>query len=554
MNKVIVYRGKRGVTGQDGVDGSGVNDIRGELINNPLLDIYYNNKEVKIASNQQSNRIGEALIEDRYGGFEWVSSDDRTNYITYNNDFSQWGDPQNKWSIINNTTSDPDGGNAATEINLDSDFNSGDLFGIETPAVSGLVSSRYYTYSIWIRVLSGTVTSLEFNTGSRFRVDANLLNQWQRVKVSVAPNISSGFLNFIPVGLTGARIALYKGQFENGSVMTDEIDTSGSTVTIPSTESSLRDNGLGYLFEGASQNLLQNTENLIETTWTVTSGVIDEYEKDDQFGQKYGNILVNNDGLSTTLLQTTASLIEGEQYTFSLFSRVEGGSVTAVAISLGDGDSVSISDITTDDIERYSVEVVAGAGSEVNITMTSTGGDGLLVMSGLQLEQGELTSYIRNGDSENLRGIDATTTDYTINRASDNWTFQFSDNIAASPADKYVFHNNLAGTEEFYAKFNDGSLLIKNGDDTVETAGLEDSLSIGATYDGATIRVYKDGLLVNSGLISNPATDTPTSLNIGADETFSNSVNGYLSRVSFWGETLTDDEMLYIGVNNDSNS
>ena len=86
MSKIVVYKGKIGDRGTDGIDGAGVADIRKSIIDNPVLDCLYNNNLARVGD-LTFTRLGEAVLIDRYGDYQFVTSEDFTNEFTWSEDF-----------------------------------------------------------------------------------------------------------------------------------------------------------------------------------------------------------------------------------------------------------------------------------------------------------------------------------------------------------------------------------------------------------------------------------------------------------------------------------
>ena len=274
MSILKIFKGIRGVIGSDGEDGSGVDDIRGSWMDNPLISGLYNNKLSRVGA-ITATRAGEAIYTDRYGDIAFSSSADITNLTPYSNDFSQWDDPLAKWSILSTNNSDPQGGSAATEIQLDETISEGESAFMEE-VFSGVTNgTKFHTASFWFKKISGTITGLNVNVGTNFnQIDANLNSTWQRVTTSFSPNGTGFNLSLNVVGISGAKFQIYGFQFEEGSVVNEYVPTTGAAATIPGSGTAVRQNELGNIITGEKTNVITNSEDLNETNWTMTGGTI----------------------------------------------------------------------------------------------------------------------------------------------------------------------------------------------------------------------------------------------------------------------------------------
>jgi len=228
MSILTFYKGKIGDDGENGENGTGVSDIRESLIDNPNFSALYNNRESRTGDLTVS-RAGEALLEDRYGGFEFISGDDITNYIQQSNTFSLWGDINNFWTLSATGQPDPLGGNDASNITLDSNIVSGD--DVMESIATGMTAGPFHTMSFYFKVISGTITGLELKVGPNvFPIKATLGSTFERVNVSIGLNVGSGIIGITPIGLSGAVFGLFAVQFENGSNVHDYIPTTVSKM------------------------------------------------------------------------------------------------------------------------------------------------------------------------------------------------------------------------------------------------------------------------------------------------------------------------------------
>jgi len=546
-NIVEVFSGSyllQGLDGADGENGTGVSDIRESLIDNPTFSALYTNHESKVGDLSWS-RAGEGLIEDRYGDFQFVSGDDITNYIENSNDFSLWSDPLNKWTLSATGQTDPFGGSLASHITLDTNIASGDIV-METLA-DGMTAGRYHTASFYIKVISGTVTALEVRVGAiLFTVKANLTSAWELVKVSTDVSATSALITIIPVGDSGAVIGLFATQFENGSIVHDRITTATTPVTVPNPLSPARQNNLGYLIEDQKAGLIKNNENLTLSNWSISGGSISQFSGEGAFGDSFQNIQINFSS-STSFLESTGTFVNGTEYTVSFFVKLNTGSLSQISVSLANGDTVNFTEFSTEGFTRLSTKLTAGVSGNLKFTLISPDLTGQPLLMGVQVELGELTSYIRNGDSITTRPEDDANATYILPRPDEAWTCLFYHNLIPNDAnDKYIFNNGLSGGDEFSCLVTSDNLTLNIGGTLSVFTTVLDSDNIVMTYNGSNMKLYKDGLIsetiANAGVVSVIA----TTIYLGSDETAANSINAYMSKFNFWDSELTSDEIRYI--------
>tara|TARA_R110000744_G_scaffold43341_1_gene97299 strand:- start:174 stop:1820 length:1647 start_codon:yes stop_codon:yes gene_type:complete len=542
MSTLTLFLGELGTRGIDGETGLGVADIRESIIENPLLSVLKTNKLNNVGDVTVS-RTGEALIKDRYGDYQFITGDDHTNYLYYSNDFANWSDALNNWTLTSTNNADPDGGNDASYITLNTDITPSTSFVIESTA-SGMTAG-YKTASFWFKVVSGTVTDLEFKVGSEsFRVKSSLNSTWERVTVSTEVNVASSLINIKPIGLTGAVIGLYNCQFENGSNVTAYIDVPATTpVTVVNTVPPIRRNNLGYLIEETKTNIIQNTENLTRTNWGISGGTVSSYNGQGVFRDWYQYIQMTFTNQSL-LLSSTGTFTPNVDYTVSFFVYVLSGSVTALNISLQGGATVNLIQLPTEGFVRLNAVVRAGASGDLVFNFISPDLTGNLLFMGVQVETGGLTSYIRSATGSVTRPEDDANGTYTLPRPDAPWSFAFTHNsVIDNSSIKFVFDNGQAPLNDFAAWFSGTQLNIKIGSVTSTFNNALDSTRLGAVYDGTNIKLYKDGFLYdtqsNNGFVSLIA---PT-VYIGSDDTSTNSINAYLSNMEFWQDELTAAEM-----------
>ena len=145
MRIVNIYEGELGDPGQNGLGGVDASEAGYTVLSNPVLDLFRQNKPQPIGD-LTSSRASSASIVDRYGNVVYLPPSSIDNLLPYSEDFSQWFDVLNSWTLTATGVSDPLGGNNASTITIDQD--TGDrMIGLAYT----LPQTGTYTASFWIR-------------------------------------------------------------------------------------------------------------------------------------------------------------------------------------------------------------------------------------------------------------------------------------------------------------------------------------------------------------------------------------------------------------------
>lgn len=551
MSLLTLYPGElRGDNGQDGEDGSGVSDIRQSAINNPVLDILRNNKPTRTASSLSWVRDEEALINDRYGDNVWVQGSTITNWIEYSNDYTNWSDAGGSWSFSASGQTDPFGGSTATELLLDQDTIAfSNVIGL---AVDSVENSVLYTVSFWVYVTSGTISGVKVNFGSNNKdITQDFTGGYTRVSFTL-DNGGAGSTVFIsPQGLSGATFIVFGVMAQKGRNVNDYIETTGAPVSVAN-PNSIRANEFGYLIEDFKINEIKNTEDLTASSWTLSSGIVSNFSGEDPFGITGLPIELTFETEPTITLTGSGAYINGNIYTVSLWVYLTAGSLDALTVSVAGGQSVAFDQAPTTGFQRLDVKCVAGSSPDVTFFLTSSSTTAIVCMTGFQVEDGNLTSYIRNVNALKDRPVDLVTIPYLDNvpDISKNWSMLFNySGILQDSTNKYVFHNKLTGNNEFSGRFTFNSFLIELNGNSVGFTGIEEGDDIIITFDGNQLIFYRNGSQISQPIISAfDVSDIATTLNIGSDLNNENALNAFLSQFTMWKDTLTGDEVRYISA------
>tara|TARA_R110002020_G_scaffold453005_3_gene667657 strand:+ start:348 stop:2006 length:1659 start_codon:yes stop_codon:yes gene_type:complete len=546
MSTLTLYEGRlRGDTGQDGENGTGVSDIRQSIVDNPLLDILRNNKPEKTGNSLALDRDSEALVTDRYGVNQWIPGDTITNYITESNDFSAWSDTNTNWQINSTNNTDPFGGNTATEIELTADTIPFNVMGL---SVESLISGGWYRLSFYIKLISGNSPSVNIKYGLNYDVTETITANYQRVEVQLYGINSITDLFISPQGLSGSKLHIFGVMLQRGRVTTDYLATTGSAVSIPNPSSSYRANELGYLLEGAKENLITWSEDLTGSTWSLSSGTVGTYSGQDPFNDNGKNIQVSFGDDEVLTISATGTFLSGQAYTVSFWGLSLSGTIDSVTASLSGSSVVNVDAIPTDEFKRISVNVIAGASGDLEVNITSITKDAVFAFTGFQVEEDNITSYIATNIATLSRDYDNLSIPWFDNAPliSGEWSLFFAHNsIIINSENKYILHNGLSGADEFYVRAKNSDIQLRINNQT-KTYSILSSSDVFLTFNGTDIKAYNNGDLFNSSTISTFTAALPNTLYIGTDNNGMNSTNAYLSSIQFWQEELTSNEVKYI--------
>jgi len=543
MTALALYKGRKGVDGTNGIDGLGSANTDDFTVDNPILDSLQSNSLAKNAF-ITLDRLSEGSYVDRYGNNRWADVATSANFVDYSEDFTQWTDTAGRWSIIG-STADPFGGSDATEINLDLDTdNPTFLDPVLESNENGWIAGGYVTISFWIKLISGTINSVDFGAGTTKYQVGELTGNWTRKVTKIAVG-GTGFLASInPRGLTGARFGLYGVQIQSTN-LTDYIKTTGSPNNANYETLISRQNNNGYLIEESKTNLIHHSNDF--KNWTVTDGTIGVYSGKNPFGLLNQEVQVLFASLPTVTIETsTGTLTQGVEYNVSFYAFVGGGSLTSLSLTLGGGNLVVSTTPSVLGFERISLKATAGANSNIIISATSEALSALLYISNIQIETGELSSYFESGTAAQTRAAETVSMTYDYNYPAPNlpWSFIFKNGDIKNNSDvKTIFSNGLSGSDEFSLSYTGRMLTLTSG---LNTSSFDtfDFNKVALTYDGTDLRVYNEQTLVNTDTVGSTST-IGTSAYLGYNGT-DEYINGYLGKCMFYNVALTDNDIIYL--------
>jgi hypothetical protein len=552
MSIITFYEGRRGAAGADGSDGLGVSDVRASLIDNPVLSALHPNNGSSIGT-LTSTRATMGAYKDRYGDWKLANPDTATNLVLHSTDFTNgvWADITASWSYIG-TTTDPNGGSLAHEINLDVDTRNDVTYDQVISQTIAAISSGTFVMSVWMKVLSGTVDTVDFSikdgaSWNKIVTQVKPGSNWVRITGSDNDNgAAAPIISINPRGDLNARIALYACQFETGEMATPYIDNTTTATTVNYTDQA-RQSSQGYLIEESKDNLVANPDggdpdNLI---WTLANGTISRYEGYNAFGQGGKWIKMVFSTANTITLSVPATLNTGQTYTVSFYLLDTSSTITGVTVSARGGTPVAVDAVPTTSLDRVSVKCVAGASGSISIAMTSSAPTALVapIVSAVRADLGTITSYY-NG----TRAADIYSVPSQIGSPQNPWTVNFQHyEVVNDSSIKYIFNNGLGGINAFAAYFQNNDLTVQIGAATRTFTDALTSTNISLTFDGTYIKCYADGVLIGTSTAVTPAiTTAAATIYLGADSSQANSINAYLANIEFWDFEMTGNEIKYI--------
>jgi len=538
MSTVIVkHLGIRGDRGEDAQDGAGVDDVRGSLIASPTTKTLRPNK---LLSAVNWTRDDEGAFTDRYGGQIFVPGDEIRHRLAYSNDFTQseWGDIDGVWSVGSTTESDPFGGTDASEITLGNTTSTAVVMLGTCSGFGGAV----YRVSCYLKVISGTVTSIDASIGGLFAVQFELTNttdnQWKRYDVIATPEGASSQLRF-NIRTTGAVVHLYQVNMTEGHILYDPYTTGSANVeNIANTDPVYRANDLGYCIEGLKTNLCKFSQNL--ANWSVIGGAtISANPNPDAYNDPNTPTLVTFTAGQSVSLSQTLTVTEGETYNVSFYAVANSGGVESLSVQLG-GGTVVTAEITTG-YTRQSLLVVAGGTGLITFNSSASGSNSSFILTGVQVESGQLSTYIPTGSTAQTREADL------VSFAGENlpaYNAPFTARFAYSEVSAQGNNKTLLADDA-------GALLVEfNGSDlsfdgVIITGAAANSEAI-FVYDGTTLTVYVDAVEVYAAAYTPSSAEVTTAYLGATDSAGSNALNAYLKACDFWAFAMTQAEVEFV--------
>jgi hypothetical protein len=407
------------------------------------------------------------------------------------------------------------------------------------------VDSQLYTYSLYVRRVSGTssVSLVHTNSPTGAKTLINPTSEWQRFS-AVFEGVSGGGTSAVGIeeSLAGDSVEIAMPQVEEGTTASDFVaNTTGSPKFI--TGATFGPRVPMILVEPSATNLIPYSEDFSQSAWSKNNVTLSSGFSAPDGSMNASKLIAN---ATDSSLQNTFTVASGTTYSVSFYLKTISGSLET-AIALGspgfpqnEGEGGRYKNITvTDEWQRFTLTSTADANASTGISFGgfssfSTGEE--VYIWGAQLETGSVsTSYIPTSGS-------------TVTRAADE--------LVISGSDFSDFFNGSAGTFFIQAQnrtpeLNGAVLMGQNSNKLFFYKSNPNRLS---TYDGGSF-THHDGLVANqlfnaavtfntsnrSSSLDGSALDTDT-INTqwaGADILkigfgYSNNFNGHYRRILFW--------------------
>lgn len=552
MTTVINSIGQKGVAGRDGTNGLGVSDVRESLIASPSFNLFRANK---IDPSITWTRASEAAFVDRYGDNIKVSGDDVVHLLANSDDYRTGAGLTFPW--VNNSLwtldedrnqSDPLGGTDASEITFTS--TTGQTFGFmgNMLASTGLI----FRVSIYVKVISGTLNKISFRNGSAGDIvdfPQTPSADWQRFNV-VYTGVPSAEARFLFDAPSGCTVQVFRANITEGTKLHDpELIGDNRPVTIPVTTPVYRENQFGYLFEGEKTNLCPNSQEISD--WFLNGGpVVSQNPDPDPYGDINTNTLITFAGSSSISITQTVVLTEGETYSVSFFAAASTGDVESLSVQLGGGAAQTVQ--VTNGYIRQSLQMVAGSQDAIAFNATAGTSGTAFILTGVQVESEQLSSYIATSDVTETRSADAVSFDGSLFPALNQpYTLQLCwRNVTYSESDDSVAVSGLVNGFQIRFEIVDGENQIIYRPATFSgtgVTGVQSSGEIIVTFDGQNSKIYIDGLYSRDGVNDTIPQQPETIVYLGSgNASQAQPLNASIKCFKMWSFEMTENEVKYI--------
>lgn len=562
-SKILNYHlGKTGDAGKDGINGTDITNVGLSKLQNPLCELFTESKVANLLKGSLSiTRSGDAFYLDRYGKGHWILDSTLWNYTTRSHNSNFWQDQNFSYSVRSGNILDPDGGNLGNRLQFGEDTTVLDdrIIGIPLATVP---TGKSLTVQFWAAT-PNTVQSIDVSLGdgastfveSRTVNTGDLGSNWTFFEAtfsSLAVSPSVVYVN--PRCITGTFFDLVFVGVADSNSSVPRIDTDGAIASInnPSNETRLNN---GIMIEDAATNQCLDSQDLLGDSWSVVAGDISITKPtvDTPYGARQDNVMITSNGLDDiTLRMTNALLTDATAYTVSFYAQQLSGNAQDITVNVGGGSDVSVNELPNPTgFNRVFAEVTSSSGGYLDINILSPANAFQLVIWGVQVETGKISSYMRTGDTETLRAGERLSLTYDSNLPdiSEGLTvFWCQSDIPAfeTGINRTVFTNVQAGADLFNAYYSDTNddLIINHGTMNLTVANARQAEEITLTYDGTDLICYLDA--VNSGATNTgtPSNFVATELVVCSDDT-DGQINGKIAKFKVLDSALNQDEVIY---------
>ena len=252
------------------------------------------------------------------------------NFMPRSEQLDQW----NKYfgaSVTADSTAAPNGTLTADKI----DLSAGGIAQV-TRNVSGLTPSATYTVSFYAKSVTGTGTIFLYRPIPGFTF--TVTTEWQRFTATVTQSASStnGSVNFLYSGSGLTEFFVWGVQYEEGSVATDYIPTTGISGAPRFDHDPVTGKSLGLLVEESRSNLLTYSEEFDDSSWEkfgsfISSQVVNAATSPDgnNTAEQYTNSVSGTNNLQKKVTVTA------EVYTFSIYLKAATANDVGKYLTIG---------------------------------------------------------------------------------------------------------------------------------------------------------------------------------------------------------------------------
>ena len=258
----------------------------------------------------------------------------RTNEILYSQDFSNA-----EWSsavgiTLTHGQTDPNGGNTATKVEFSA---SGQAFEQE---IGGLSTSTIYSFSIWVRCDSGTVSFEMGNLNATVFQTQTATTTWQRFSVTQTPSATTRYPRFVQ-GTAASTLYIAFAQLEVSDFgATDYIATTSAAVSVGPVSGLPR---LDYLNSTCPRLLLEPqrtnqalfSEQFDNAGWTKSNTTITANAVTSPSGYQDAEKLIANTTSGVHLIQQTYTPLSATSYTLSTYAKAGEYNFIGLQIAFG---------------------------------------------------------------------------------------------------------------------------------------------------------------------------------------------------------------------------
>ena len=500
------------------------------------------------------------------------------NLLLQSNSFTTSPWVLNVGATLGSRVTDPNGGNDAWEINFTTNTSS------RIEQQLNVINGGVYTFSVYMRVASGTQTIKIFTTISGGGSAKTLTDQWQRIELF---GVSNGYTIAFPQLRNDTGIAytaqIYAAQYNQGLVAYPYKETTTAPVAGGILEDMPRldySNGScpALLLEPQRTNLVGYSEYLLDG-WVDTGCTITKTSETNPSGKDISYFATAISNPTADRIRYFGGTKTGD-YCFSLFAKGDGNANQIYLRALGHQSGTASNmfwDVAADGTISFNATDSDANGSpitenygngwyRIGFKQTFTGANAYsdirpskgdinagIYVWGVQWEAGSYpTSYIPTYGVSQTRLADETTASNVASLLSESEGTLYLE-VKSFPDNQSLFSisdGSISNRIGFY--YQNGADLrcnIRINDLQTNLAGggnISDGFyKIAATYDNATglLKMFVNGILINSVSYSGGITSTLNTIDFAQGNQVSNA-RGIYNQALVFPTALTDSECI----------